>query len=539
MGGCVRRDERGFDREDRFSIIQKSAYNPPVFRQFFSVGAFTALSRLTGFFREMVVSALMGSGALADAYFIALRLPNQFRAIFGEGAFNAAYVPAYARLLNSVGQGAARLFAARVLSVLALSQLVFLLLAYLFMPAFVAFNAPGFSHYPAQFALAVDLSRVTFPYLALITLATLHSATLNAHGYFSVSAFAPVLLNLFVMGFLAFSFAFPNAAYAASWGVLISGFAQLALLIFESYRRGVWEGFAWPRWDKDMQRFLAALGPAVVGSAGQQIAILADSILASRMPSGSVSAINYADRLYQLPLGVIGVAAGSVLLPEIMRKLAARDLLGAQRVQNRSMALSLVLMGPFFVAFLVIPDVLIRGAYMRGAFSATAVSRAAEVLAAYGLGLVPMVLIRSAVAPFQARGDTKTPARCFYMGLAFNMALKISLGPVLGVAGLALATAVGAWINFALLVYLAHHWRLARFDDRLVETCVLVAFAAAGAALMTLPAHALAQLLALRLPVLRHECVLVLTFGTLSLVYIALFLLASRLFGRRLRHMEF
>src|SRR6185437_2445254 len=182
----------------------------------------------------------------------------------------------------------------------------------------------------------------------------------------------------------------------------------------------------------DMRQFLRALGPAVIGSAGQQIAILADTILASGMPTGSVSAINYADRLYQLPLGVIGVAAGTVLLPEMTRRLARGDAAGAQAAQNRSMAFSMALAAPFLVGFLLIPGELVRGAYLRGAFNIAAANNAASVLAAYGLGLPPMVLIRSAVATFQARGDTATPANCFYASLFVNVLLKIWLSGPLG-----------------------------------------------------------------------------------------------------------
>jgi putative peptidoglycan lipid II flippase len=506
-----------------------------VLRQFFSVGGFTALSRVTGFLREMVISALMGAGPLADAYFVALRLPNQFRAIFGEGAFNSAYVPTYSRLLTAKGHPTARLFASRVLTLLALSQLALLALAYAFMPELVDLIAPGFSQYPEKFALAVGMTRVTFPYLALITLATLHSGTLNAHGFFAVAAFAPVLLNLFVMGFLAEAFLFPNAGYAASWGVVASGVAQLALLVFEARRRGVLERFAWPTLDPDMRQFLRALGPAVIGSAGQQIAILADTILASGMPTGSVSAINYADRLFQLPLGVIGVAAGTVLLPEMTRRLARGDMEGAQGAQNRTIALSLALSAPFLVGFLLIPDVLVRGAYLRGAFNAAAADNAASVLRAYGLGLAPMVLIRSAVATFQSRGDTATPANCFYAGLAVNVLLKIALSGPFGPAGLALGTAAGAWINFLLLIYIGHYRGLARADDRLIENLALMLFSAAGAALATLPALAFARRLVESLPFLRNETALVMSFGALALVYTALFALAARFFGRNLK----
>jgi putative peptidoglycan lipid II flippase len=506
-----------------------------MYRNFFSVGALTALSRLTGFLREMAIGALMGQSALADAYFVALRLPNQFRAIFGEGAFNSAYVPSYSRVVTTEGESRARLFAGRVLAFLALSQVVLLVLVYLDTPLFVEIIAPGFGADPAKFDLAVGMTRITFPYLAFITLTTLQSGTLNAHGYFAVAAFAPVLLNLFIIGFLGLAFLFPNAGVAASWGVALSGIAQLLLLMGESWRRGVLERLAWPRIDADIAQFFRALGPAVIGSAGQQIAILADSILASSMPTGSVASISYADRLYQLPLGVIGVAAGTVLLPEMTRRISAGDPLGAARAQNRSIALSLAMCAPFLVGFLMIPEELIRGAYMRGAFDGVAALRSARVLEAYGLGLIPMVLIRSAVAPFQSRGDTDTPMKCFYAGLAVNVVLKLSLSGPLGPVGLALGTAAGAWINFGLLIGLARRWSYSVADDRLYENIALMLFASAGAAFVTPPALSFFADVAARLPWLRNEFLLAATFSALSLVYLALYAGGAMLFGRGLR----
>ena len=217
-----------------------------MFRSFFSVGGLTALSRLTGFAREVMIGALMGAGPLADAYFVALRLPNQFRAIFGEGAFNSAYVPTYSRVLVTHGDASATLFASRILTLLVISQLALLGFAYAHTPFMVQLIAPGFDADPQKFDMAVGMTRITFPYLAFITIATLNTGTLNAHGFFAVGAFAPVLLNLFIMAFLAIAFLFPNPGIAASWGVLVSGLAQLLLLIAEARRRGVLERLAFP-----------------------------------------------------------------------------------------------------------------------------------------------------------------------------------------------------------------------------------------------------------------------------------------------------
>jgi putative peptidoglycan lipid II flippase len=506
-----------------------------MFKNFLSVGGLTALSRLTGFAREIMIAALMGATPLADAYFVAIRLPNQFRAIFSEGAFSAAYVPTYSRVLIKQGEQRATQFASWILTLLLISQILLIAFAYAFMPSLVQLIAPGFDADPQKFDMAVGMTRITFPYLAFVTIATLHAGTLNAHGYFAVAAFAPVLLNLFIMGFLAVAFLFPNAGIAASWGVLASGAAQLALLIAEARRRGVLERIAWPKLDPDVRQFFRALGPAVIGSAGQQIAIFADTILASSMPTGAVASINYADRLYQLPLGVIGVAAGTVLLPEMTRRLAAGDRSGAAHAQSRSIALSLALAAPFVVGFLMIPEEFIRGAYMRGVFDADAARRSAHVLAAYAFGLVPMVLIRSAVATFQSRGDTRTPALCFFVGLAVNVALKIFLSRDYGPVGLAIGTAAGAWINFALLIWIGRNRGLTEPDDRLHESLALIFFAAAGAALATPGLLDAAEGLARGAPFLRSELVITATFSAICLGYAGLLALATLMFGRSVR----
>ncbi len=510
-----------------------------MYRNFISVGGFTALSRLTGFARDLMIAAMLGVGPLADAFFVALRLPNQFRAIFGEGAFSSAYVPTYSRVLITEGDDCAKIFSSRIFTLLLISQLALLALAYLYTNQLVELIAPGFEKDPQKFFFAVRMTRITFPYLAFVTLATLHTGTLNAHGFFSVGAFAPVVLNLFVMGFLAVAFLFPDAGVAASWGVVVSGLAQLVLLMFEARRHGVLERLAFPRFDGDVRQFFTALGPAVIGSAGQQIAILADTILASALPTGAVSSIYYADRLYQLPLGVIGVAAGTVLLPEMSRRLAAGDPAGAAISQNRSIALSLALCAPFLVAFLMLPDEVVRGAFLRDRFNAEAALRSAAVLQAYGFGLVPMVLIRSAVASFQSRGDTTTPMLCFFAGLAVNLVLKIALYRDLGAVGLATATATGAWINFVLLILLGIRRDLFRPDAKLIENVAITTFCAGAAAVAAPYLYSAIDAFVQRLHFMRNELDITVTGVAAIIVYTAIYSLASLVFGRSLKRQLF
>ncbi|MBV1705526.1 MAG: murein biosynthesis integral membrane protein MurJ, partial [Hyphomicrobiales bacterium] len=396
-----------------------------MYRSLFSVGGFTLLSRVTGFARDMIISALLGATGLADAFFVAFKLPNLFRAVFGEGAFNTAYVPAYARILKTDGDAAARDFSGEVFAFLLVSQLALFAVFEIEAAHLVRLIAPGFAADPAKFAVTVALTRVTSPYLMLMTLAAQQSGTLNAHGKFAAAAFAPALLNFSMIGFLSAHRLFPDAAHAAAWGTLAAGFLQAGLVMIACARGGFGQTLRLPRFGGPLRRFFRALGPAVIGSAGVQIAIFADTIIASLLPTGSVSAINYADRLYQLPIGVIGVAAGVVLLPEMSKRLAVDDEAGAAAAQNRTLALSALLAAPFMVAFLFAPRALVDGVFRRGAFTAEDGLRAAAILRAYGFGLIAIVSIRSVVASFQARHDTRTPMLGSLAAIAANVALKL------------------------------------------------------------------------------------------------------------------
>ncbi|MGV7031275.1 murein biosynthesis integral membrane protein MurJ [Methylobacterium symbioticum] len=427
-------------------------------RSILSVGGWTLVSRVTGFARDVVMAAVMGAGPMADAFVVAFRLPNHFRAIFGEGAFNTAFVPAYAGLAEAGAPGAAKGFADRIFALMLIVQLALLALALPLMPLVVRALAPGFSEDPERFALAVSLTRITFPYLLFMTLVTLVSGILNAHRRFAAAAGAPVLLNLAMLAALALAVLFPNAAYAAAWGVAVSGVLQFALVWWDARRAGIAPSLARPSLrDPAMTKFFKVLGPAVIGSAGFQIAAFADTIIASLLPTGAVSALYYADRLYQLPFGVIAIAAGTVLLPEMSRRIAAGDVAGAHAAQNRAAGFSLALSAPFTVAFLTLPGLIMAALFQRGAFSAEDAARAAEVLAAYGLALPAVVLVRSAVPSFTARQDTMTPLWASLSAILVNVALKLVLTGPYGVTGLALATAISQWVNLAILVGLA--WR--------------------------------------------------------------------------------
>jgi putative peptidoglycan lipid II flippase len=307
-----------------------------MFRKILSVGGFTLLSRLAGFVRDVVMAAVLGAGPIADAFLVAFRLPNHFRAIFAEGAFNAAFVPTYARLREQGGVATARAFADEILTGMAVVHGVLLVAALAFTPQFVGLLAPGLADDPARFDLAVALTRITFPYLALISVATLIAGALNASDRFAMAAASPILLNVCMITTLLSAALFVNAGYAAAWGGLISGMAQVALVAWDAERSGIGLRFGWPKLDPGTRQFLKALGPAIIGSAGVQIALFADTIIATFLPTGALSALYYADRINQLPIGVVGIAIGTVLLPEMSRRLAAGDDAGAAHSQSRA-----------------------------------------------------------------------------------------------------------------------------------------------------------------------------------------------------------
>src|ERR1700761_7637116 len=407
----------------------------------FTVGGYTLLSRLTGFARDIMLAAILGAGPVADAFFIAFRLPNHFRAIFAEGAFNAAFVPAYAHVHGEKGQASASLFADRVFTLLLASQVILLIVAWLFMPQAMSVLAPGFTEDPAQRLLAIELTRITFPYLLLITLVTLYGGILNVMQRFASAAAASIFLNIAMMVTLALAAFFPTAGHAAAWGVLISGFLQYVLLAGDLARHGGLPRFAPLKLDEDIRAFFRAVGPATLGSMGTQVAIFADTIIATFLPAGALSALYYAERLNQLPIGVIGIAIGTVLLPEMSRRLTSEDHEGASIAQRRAFDFTLLLSVPFVTAFLVVPDPIMRAMFARGAFTKGDAAAAGATLAAYAVGLIPFVLIRSAVATFYARRDTATPVKAALIGVAVNVALKIALVGSFAQVGLAFATA--------------------------------------------------------------------------------------------------
>jgi putative peptidoglycan lipid II flippase len=494
----------------------------------FTVGGYTLLSRLTGLARDIMLAAFLGAGPIADAFYVAWRLPNNFRAIFAEGAFNTAFIPAYAHVDGKGGETSARLFASRIFTLLFLSQVVLLVVAWLFMPQVISILAPGFADDSEQRRLAIELTRITFPYLLLITLVTLYGGMLNVMHRYASAAAASIFLNISMMATLALAAFFPTVGHAAAWGVLISGFLQYFLLAGDLGRHGGLPRFAPLRLDEDVRAFFRAIGPATLGSMGTQVAIFADTIIATFLPAGALSALYYAERLYQLPIGVIGIAIGTVLLPEMSRRITAGDDAGSEASQRRAFEFTLLASVPFVAAFITVPEIIMRAVFLRGAFTKADAAAAGATLAAYAVGLIPFVMIRSAVSAFYARKDTATPVKASLTGLTANLALKVLLMGSLAQVGLALATAVGAWINLLLVLGFAVRAGYLAFDRALVQS--LLKFLASGVVLAAAlwSAAKLASMYLPPLPALRDEATLLLLIVVGAVVYAASILL---LFG--------
>ena len=503
-----------------------------VIGRIFTVGGFTLLSRLTGFARDIVLAALLGAGPMADAFFVALRIPNHFRAIFAEGAFNAAFVPIYVHIRQQGGADLARLFADRIFTLLFASQIVLLAVALVFTSAVISLLAPGFATDPGRFALAVELTRITFPYLLLVSLVTLYGGILNALGRFATPAAAPILLNLSMMAALAVAVLFPTPGHAAAWGVFIAGVLEALLVGGDARRRGDLPRLRWPRLDEEVRLFLKRFGPATLGSAETQIALVADTFIASFLAAGALSAIYYADRLNQLPVGVIAIAVGTVLLPEMANRLTAGDERGARHAQNRAVELTLLLSIPCVVAFLLVPELIMRALFVRGAFSSQDAAAAAATLAAYAIGLFPFVLLRSATITFLARGDTWTPVKALFGAVLVNVALKIVLWKttMLAQVGLALATSAGAWINLALLIWFAARKDLLTIDSRLKQSVAKLALAGLALAAALYFGERLVSGLFAGWPALRAEATLAVLAVIGAVVYFGVVL---ALFGQQ------
>ncbi|MBU8537108.1 murein biosynthesis integral membrane protein MurJ [Falsiroseomonas tokyonensis] len=436
-------------------------------RSVFTVGGWTMASRILGFARDMLIAARLGAGPVADAFFIALKLPNLFRRLFGEGAFNAAFVPAFAGSFALDGPAKARALANSLAGLMSIWLACLVILGMVFMPQLLFVLAPGFSG--ERLALAIELTRITFPYLLFICLAALVSGVLNGMNRFGAAAATPVLFNLISMAaLLGLTPYVATAGHALAWGVMASGIAQLLLLLWAVRAAGMAiNPLSVPRLTPDVRAVLRRMIPGLFGAGVTQLNLAIDVVLASMLPAGAVSYLYYADRVAQLPLGVIGAAVGTALLPLLARQLRTGRKLEAHRSQNRAIELSLAFALPAALAMAVTAGPIIATLFQRGLFDAQAASATAAALVAGAIGLPAFVLVKALTPGFFARGDTATPVKVGLGIVALNLALNLALIPVLAHVGIALATSIAAWVNVAVLGLLLTRRRQLVLDRRL------------------------------------------------------------------------
>jgi len=423
--------------------------------KFASVGSATMASRILGFAREALIAAALGAGPVTDAFYAAFRFPNLFRRLFAEGAFNTAFIPLFAKELEGGGMEAARRFGEDVLAVLLTVLIGLSALAMIFMPLLVGtIVAPGFADTPEKFDLTVAMTRIMFPYLTCMSLAAMLSGIMNSMRKFFLAALVPVLLNVILIAVLLAglfgSFSGRGSGLMLAWGVFISGIAQLAILIVAVRRTGLSMRLRAPKLTPAVRRLLVLMGPALITGGIMQINLLVGQIIASTEDK-AISLLNFADRINQLPLGVIGVAVGVVLLPELSRSLKAGDFADAQHLQNRSLEFALGLTLPAAIGLMVMPAPIVSLLYERGEFTALDTHMTAAALAAFASGLPAYVLIKVFQPGFFAREDMKTPMWFSLASVIANIGLSLALFPVYGHVAIALATSLSSWLNVVLL----------------------------------------------------------------------------------------
>ena len=458
-----------------------------LFRKFASVGGATMASRVLGFVREAMIAAFLGAGPVADAFYAAFRFPNLFRRLFAEGAFNSAFVPLFASELETGGREAAREFAEKILSFLLLVLLGVSALAMIFMPFLVGtIIAPKFIEDPDKFDLTILLTRIMFPYLAAMSVVAMLSGILNAFRRYFLAAFAPVVLNVILIAVLVATglngFEQRDIGIAMAWGVFLAGIMQLLLLIYGIRKEGFPLSIRVPRLSPSVKRLLVLALPTALAGGITQINLLVGQIIASAQ-AGGIAIMNYADRLMQLPLGIIGISIGVVLLPELTRALAGENRKEAMQLQNRSLEFGLGLTIPAAVGLFMIPLPLITLIYERGAFDRETSELTAQVLAAFAIGLPSFVLIKIFQPSFYARQDMKTPMWFSGVNAVSNIILALVLFPIYGVVGLALATSAAGWINAFLLWFVlvgGKHFDFAASTVRNLSLICIASVAMAG-----------------------------------------------------------
>jgi len=426
-----------------------------LFRSFFTVSFYTFLSRILGFVRDILIAKFLGSTVTSDAFFVAFRLPSFFRRVLAEGAYSAALIPVFSGVvIDSKDDHEAEDFVENTMSLLLFVTVILTIIFYFGMPYIIQILAPGFSSNKEAFDLAVHFGKIIFPYLIFISLVAHFTSIINVHGKFAAGAFTPAILNIsLILSLFILTPLFSSAGYALSYGVLIGGLFQFVfmykfLLKFYSPRIRI------PQLNEKLKRFFHLFFPGVIGSGVIQLNIIIGTIIASFLPVGAISHIYYADRLNQFPLAIFGIAMGVVLLPSLSKAIKNNNIKEIDDTQNRSLEFSLLISLPSAAGLFILSLPIIHILFERGAFSSEDTIYTSQVLSIFSLGLPAYILIKVLITCFFARQDTKTPLYISLITVLLNVAISLMLIGTMREMGIALATAISAWVNALLLFFI-------------------------------------------------------------------------------------
>jgi putative peptidoglycan lipid II flippase len=420
-------------------------------RSLATVGGFTCMSRLLGYVRDLFIASVLGAGPLSDAFFVALKLPNLFRRLFAEGAFNAAFVPLFSKI-SAQSPSKSIDFAHTVLTQLFLILLVMVIGFEVGMPWIIKIITPGFACDPEKFNLTIALSRITFPYILFISLGALLGGVLNTLHKFAASTVAPVILNIFsIVALVLFSGPAKTSAHALSWAICLSGIFQLIWVAVACHKEGIPIKFVKPTITPHTKNLFKRMIPGMIGAGVYQFNMFMSDIVASFVPS-AISYLSFADRINQLPLSIIGIAMGTVLLPHLSNLLHHNKTQEALALQNQAMFFALFLTLPAAVGLFLLSPHIVEILFQRGEFTSVATKATSLTLSAFVTGLPAYVIVKVLSTNFFARGDTSTPVKIASLSIFVNLILNLILVQIWQYVGIAVATSIASWLNMAILM---------------------------------------------------------------------------------------
>ncbi len=449
------------------------------------VGSLTFLSRILGYIRDLLIARIIGAGMISDCFFVAFKLPNLFRRIFGEGAMNAAFIPVVSGIKSESGLVSSDKFFSKIFSILLVFLISFVVLAEISMPLIITLIAPGFVFNSDKFSIAIDLSRLAFPFVLFICLTSLMGAYLNTLGKFASMAVTPIILNLTLIFVLLYFFSIEDKliiSKSLSFAISIAGLIQVFWL-YASIKRSKRKltinvpSIGNIKKNSEISRFLNLLLPAILGNGAYQINLLIDMILASTLPDGSISYLYYADRINQLPLGVLGIAISTALLPVLSTQIKEKQFVKSNESISNAIKIGILLSVPAFIGLLIFSEEIIYFLFFRGAFDMQDVSLTSNALLALCFGLPAFIMIKILVVPFFASEDTKTPIKVSILCMVINLILNIILIRDFLHVGLAISTSVSAWINALILGKLLHKKLKFDFEKSILIVLMKVTFA--------------------------------------------------------------